>query len=899
MSSDYRFLPWVRAGLAAAVGGSTGARVSTPVSWRVNGAEERTMEVRLYGPGDVIGLDPRQIVRTDPAHLTADFEPNYFPSVELDRPDLPWLFSPALPDAGQATPQGRLQPWLCLVVVRRQPGVVLRVDPRQPLPSLVLDSPAQPAHELPNLDEAWAWVHAQLVEDGADSGSLPERLAADSPRNLSRLICPRRLDPKTSYLACVVPTFEVGRKAGLGLPMTDNDETTLAPAWQGDPDRVELPVYYHFEFATGVEGDFEALVQRLQYRRPPPRMGSRRMQVGELGFELSGLQGVWLHGALRAPSTPTTRLPGDFRNALHTILNRRADRAPGESPLLGPPIYGRWQAQVERVPDDDQPGWLESLNLDPRHRAAAGFGTLIVQDQQEALMAAAWAQLADTRRANQELRQAQLSLEVGQAIHRRHLATMAPERLLEVTGPLHSRVRAAAGELTTMAGHLRRQGMPVATASTALRRVARPRGPAVKRISANGAVPLVQRLYQAPVAPLPPPGTGRLTLTQLQASLDRLEQVVSSERSADTSPTSSLLAALTAQQDYLRVAQSLAESPVRPEHSASQVDQLLDQGRTALLSATAPSVTVVARARARIRAVVPSPALASSSTPEPGPDLAPLVMPAPQFPRPMYEALRDLSQDLLLPGLEHVPAETVILLETNPLFVEAFMVGLNHEMGRELLWRGYPTDQRGTSFTRFWDTAGSASDQIQLPPIHTWSLDQPLGGNFVTEGEDGRLVLLIRGELLRRYPGAVIYAAPAASFTTLAEGGERLPLFRGTLEPDVTFLGFDLTAAEACGNPGWFFVIEQQPTEPRFGLDVPEQFGLDPLQLGSWSQLSWGHVAADQASFESLGHLPLGGPLEGITLDGIAWERNAAHMAAITLQPPARVAIHARALLPE
>ena len=40
-------------------------------------------------------------------------------------------------------------------------------------------------------------------------------------------------------------------------------------------------------------------------------------------------------------------------------------------------------------------------------------------------------------------------------------------------------------------------------------------------------------------------------------------------------------------------------------------------------------------------------------------------MDAPKFPQPMYEALRDLSQDFLLPGLENVPANTVTLLETN------------------------------------------------------------------------------------------------------------------------------------------------------------------------------------------------------------------------------------------
>ena len=37
-------------------------------------------------------------------------------------------------------------------------------------------------------------------------------------------------------------------------------------------------------------------------------------------------------------------------------------------------------------------------------------------------------------------------------------------------------------------------------------------------------------------------------------------------------------------------------------------------------------------------------------------------MDAPTFPQPMYEALRDLSQDFIFPGLEKVPANTVQLL---------------------------------------------------------------------------------------------------------------------------------------------------------------------------------------------------------------------------------------------
>ena len=78
---------------------------------------------------------------------------------------------------------------------------------------------------------------------------------------------------------------------------------------------------------------------------------------------------------------------------------------------------------------------------------------------------------------------------------------------------------------------------------------------------------------------------------------------------------------------------------------------------------------------------------------------------APRFDTPMSRSLVELGQHWLLPGLDGVPANTALGLRTNGEFVEAFLVGLNHELGRELLWREYPTPMTATFFDRFWDAA--------------------------------------------------------------------------------------------------------------------------------------------------------------------------------------------------
>jgi hypothetical protein len=91
-----------------------------------------------------------------------------------------------------------------LVVLRQSDAVALRSSRDLPLPQV--DAPVA---ELPDLLESWAWAHAQVVQMDA-SQPVDVLLTAQPDQNLSRLICPRRLEPETSYVACVVPAFEAG-----------------------------------------------------------------------------------------------------------------------------------------------------------------------------------------------------------------------------------------------------------------------------------------------------------------------------------------------------------------------------------------------------------------------------------------------------------------------------------------------------------------------------------------------------------------------------------------------------------------------------------------------------------------------------------------------------------------
>src|SRR5262245_230333 len=109
--ANLSFLPWVRQGAAAiptvdTLSPKQAAVADISVVLSVNSAALPAKTVRLRGPADVVGIDPNQIVRTDPRPSTNDFESNCFPSIEFDRADFPWLFTPAAANANS-----QLRPW--------------------------------------------------------------------------------------------------------------------------------------------------------------------------------------------------------------------------------------------------------------------------------------------------------------------------------------------------------------------------------------------------------------------------------------------------------------------------------------------------------------------------------------------------------------------------------------------------------------------------------------------------------------------------------------------------------------------------------------------------------------------------------------------------------------------
>lgn len=563
--ATYSFLPWLRQGLANNItrpgdDDSVILRASIPVQLtisavKVNGdaATEQFIDqtVQLYGPGDITGIDKKAIIRTEPRNWITNFEPNYLPFVEFYHEDFAWRYTPARPN-GQ-----RLTPWLTLVVLKEDEFDDGRNMKDRPLPFFKMKAGKAPAAIFPKPSELWAWAHVHVNEDLSNNAAPNTANAASVTANVtsliqqnpdraySRVICPRKLETNVGYHAFLIPSFESGRLAGLGLPFPTHDvtkEITLPAntcAWKNEAN-IEFPYYHRWYFRTGNVGDFEYLVNLLQAKQADKRVGVRDIDVLHPMLNLPpinnpGLNGVLkLGGALRVPFDTLAasdqaevkkydewdeagypqafaraiakliNLADDYTNGSKTVSAVNGDanipKVPGENnnmvddpdPVVTLPLYGRWHALQQRLLKDranvalrHNKNWVHELNLDPRFRVAAGLGTKVVQQGQEEYMQAAWEQVGKVVEANNKIRMAQLAIAVSEKLYKKHIKDLLRQKAFLFTAPVQKRVL---HEGFTVYKHVAESHVPPAITSGAFRRITRPGSAAMKKMTFNADV---------------------------------------------------------------------------------------------------------------------------------------------------------------------------------------------------------------------------------------------------------------------------------------------------------------------------------------------------------------------------------------------------------------------------
>jgi hypothetical protein len=1036
----YQFHSWARKGIASTIGDPDDlgsgtstiperARISLSVSLN-DITPPLSKDFALIGPGDIIGVNRDMIVRTQPLNWITDFEPNFLAFAEFYDEDFLWRYTPAAP-GGE-----KLRPWLFLLVVKEDEFE--RTKRRTPVPSITNIN----AGAFPPLNETWLWAHVhndsslssgELTDFTTWLNTLNKNIATDPDQLYCRLMSPRKLEANTAYYAFLIPAFETGRLAG--IEQNDDIAHTNAqmPSWSATGANGEMPVYYEWYFRTGVNEDFESLVNKLQPVTMDQRVGIRNMDCKNPGFELADDPSksfpptdppvLGLEGALKAPGAISTVFPAggnpdEFQKELQKIVNlpfKVIDTDESGDPVISVPLYGGNHAKKSVTDivmlDVTQNTWLHDLNKDPRNRVAAGFGTVAIQKNQETFMRKAWSQVQKIIDANKRIQATVLFMNVALKFTQKTFSALQPTALLAMSRPVLTRIM---GSPSTVYQQIKESQLPAAVFSGAFRKIIAPGRRIAKRLTNEKEFQyekLVTRLNDDKTFSAAPPKETPAGVFTIKNIADKISgqqfpgwvmQLIKNRKiiaiilvilfiilalATSLFVLSGVLIAATAGAYYyankqaanINVAEELidpqkqleaiAAIPAQPQFTLRLSDEtnsppptttsgttdsveaknyrqaLTEMTKRMTIQPPEKLVQPLALTNAyekvklgidprktfpfRLSSLVKFPGYIKTTEPE-------KIFPAmayPDFEDPMYKKLKDISDEAFLPNLKLIENNTISLLKTNPRVIESYMVGLNHEMGRELLWREYPTDERGSYFRQFWDVSGiiapsapgnsiSAADAEKfkdIKAIDTWTTSSLLGDHNNRDTQaDEQLVLTIRGDLLKKYSGIVIFAQQAETDPQTGETVLKLdltneefatktkfPLYKAEVAPDIKFFGFDLTLEQArgtvaSGNPpnnlGWYFVLMQAPGNPTFGMDISFNEGDDGL---SWDDLSWDQFDAN-IKFITAGVKPTidpQDPADATVENRIKWAADAASMAYILFQKPVMVAVHAKQML--
>ncbi|HSO87029.1 MAG TPA: hypothetical protein VLQ91_10785 [Draconibacterium sp.] len=1027
--------------------------------------------LKMYGPPDVLAISKDAIVRCEPKPRVNNFESNGLPYIEFYKEDFLWVFTPAVADS--VSNAGRLTPWLALICLKGDEFELKNTSDGRAYITI-------PSEKISNVfhDETqhWSWAHVHMNTELVASNlndqinEVTGELDDNPDSGVCRLLCPRKLIKETQYTAFLIPAFETGRLAGLGVDysgvLAQKMSWGLSENYASKTRGGDYPVYHFWTFRTGLYGDFESLARILKPIVTSPELGKRDMFIADAGYGLEDSEPdskvLGLEGALKPPefeSDKWTNGSGDvaYREHLRKLLNLSIDNEKrqtdtviadsltvnpfysaslGDDPIVTPHIYGRWHALVKRLQAGNNFAWINTLNLDPRNRAAAALGTKVVQKNQEDLMKRAWEQVEDINEANEKIKKAAVSKLISQAVYHKHIANANEDKALRLTAPMHKYVLDSD---ETIEHKITRSFLPNASKSGAFKKITRPGKKSIKKLNAlavdeskqihksvvqhfNEGLVMCAEEKKAPISAIlfsdvsdaitlsvasyrgndtamaqqalfdiilaEPTFTGLETpakKTELKGKVDAypdlsaasatlaknaIDGINSSTQGTggdsnvlkiDEAPYKAIFGDVVTAKTYMNIIISrdtggaagqiqhatllhdiqafsdvftdfgsnfLGEKLIRIPKKDKIDDINSFSGR--ISSSLVPKNLITKRVAGSITLKVFD--YITKSFVVKNLDRLKPVMAYPRFDDPMFRELKTLSQEYILPNIDKVPVNSITLLLTNDKFIQAYLSGLNHEMSRELLWREFPTDQRGTYFRQFWDVSDNIFEEDQekkydITKMHTWTKDLGEHSPKLINDPDGSayLVLLIRGELLKKYPNTQVYAqkavykdvaqpdVPRTLADSSVEGNIKVPVFLAELEPDIYLFGFDLDVEEAKGDssdaskPGWFFVLRERPGQIRFGLDdwtpaYPDEPDFPDSDPDNWNDLSWEHLVNEASDLDAY-HIDalhtFAGNVGSENSPLAVWGKNSADMAYILYQNPVLFARHAQEMLPD
>ncbi len=764
----------------------------------------------LFGPGDVVRLAPGAITRRFPAPFASNAEATKLALIEFAATDLPWRYTPHLSEAGS------LLPWIVLIVGQRAPDdLVLRTDGR-----ITIGVAAQLRHPLA---QSARWAHVHQVEGHAVSRIVAPPLTYEDASGIEQF----GFLPNTEYFACLVPAFKA-----------DGTKT-----WDGNAP-VTCELYDSWTFRTGPEGDFRDLARKLHKAALEPVPGGKPFGRAEVSYtnRASPPAATLLQtaGALRLPQLPgdppdpADNSPENALVAELTSLTRRLVTPDGRAVITAPRYDAPFSDANTETPTPG--GWAAQLRGDPRVRGAAGLGAWNVIEWQDRIADAAAVKAGDLLIASDRVRHVALGIEASRSLWRRRLPADPAERIAFLM-PVLNRLLTTSGEsaLATIAG--RTPQLSRALLSSAARRAFRP-GPARTALANEGRTSFGKMIRAANECPGDDdPAAIRFTGRDPQSGIKRaIHDAAGGDADLadrilghlgphpDPAALAAALAALSPGPDGLpdpervrrflsgRTGREIDRSLVEwhgwmKEHAVRERCRPVDiDGLANIIAGTIDPTVPRPPAVERVLATLPGITHIGPVEIEPDLDL------------PLWSFLSQRAPDWMLPGAGDLLDGDVVVLATNPTFVEALLVGANHQATAELRWRNLPLTSRWSPLRKFWQRPNGEMD---IEPIRQWPVGDALGSpSLVPPDRSVETVIAFRTSLFRRYPATVVYLYQQENNwmrpdpnVPLDPAKRRDPSFTGTIGPDLTFFGFKVSPQDMTK---YWVVLEEPPAGYRF-----------------------------------------------------------------------------------
>ena len=741
-------------------------------------------EIQLMGPADVKSVQKNAISRISPPEgaKTRLFK-DYLPYVEFFEEDLPWRYTPV------ATTDADFRPWMTLIAVKEDEVSFLVNSNGTKLATLQIDSEERYGKIFPSAKLLFNVAHVQIDSAIEVTRDNVNALLDENPDcGISRILCTSTLEENSTYVALLIPTYELGRLAGLGLSV---DDVRLGKcAWENllanqnqRPDGLTFPVYFKWKFHTSiVKADFKTLASQLfftgekEYDQMKAYLDVDISQsgLGDVHFDEEKVVDVPAALMLDKKNQQLRKEDNSYTEALKDLLelnpvlkeNETGEINMEEDPWIVPPVYGaRHLLTTQPQFANNQMDVVKEVNLLLKNRVAAGMGSTIVKKNQEQFVNRAWKKVEKINQLNQAIREYYQMKQVNEKATAKYSAKAQKGKVTEKNKVLL---------------------MDVANRSLQTASIYRHQVSADNLLDASKVmIPINQQEQNV---------KSGITVKELSAlfSTEVWEKIIGDESPNWQSVKKDLEKSKSYLKEQLKIDLKADESCEEENPEAINPDAIGENRVDEILAKY--GYTEDYQLSANLDSKYP-------------------VMAYPDFLEPTFYYLREYSASYVVPSAASLLKDSITYFRTNPQFEEAFLMGMNTEMGQELLWREYPTDQRGSYFRKFWDQEdlpdkGQLDKYYDVKPLHQWK--GCLGQNHMV-GKNEMLVFVIRGELMQSYPSASVYLSKKV-------GGllkkELMPCMSSWLTDEILLVGFNNLQSDALA--GYYLTFEQQPLSLQF-----------------------------------------------------------------------------------